>query len=264
LLAITAAAMAREQDDRLATLTFLAAQVDFTDAGELMLFINDSQVAFLEDMMWEQGYLDAKQMAGAFQLLRSNDLVWSRSVQEYLMGERSTQIDIMAWNEDATRMPYRMHSEYLRALFLNNDLSEGRFNVEGRAISVHDICVPMFIVGTEADHVAPWRSVYKFHFLADGDITFVLTNGGHNAGILSEPGHPHRHFRMGLHRHGEQYVDPQDWLARNVPREGSWWPAWSSWLKHQAGTLVSPPSLGQSSGKFAALYDAPGRYVLMK
>jgi polyhydroxyalkanoate synthase subunit PhaC len=176
-----------------------------------MLFINESQVAFIEDMMRERGYLDAKEMAGAFQLLRSNDLIWSRAVHDYLMGERSTAIDIMAWNADATRMPYRMHSEYLRSLFLNNDLAEGRFKVDGRAISVHDIRVPMFVVGTERDHVAPWRSVHKFHFLADADITFVLTNGGHNAGVLSEPSHRNRHFRMALHRHGDQYVDPDTW-----------------------------------------------------
>jgi polyhydroxyalkanoate synthase len=136
-------------------LSFLAAQVDFTEAGELMLFINESQVAFLEDMLWERGYLDAKQMAGAFQLLRSNDLIWSRLVHEYLMGQRSTPIDIMAWNADATRMPYRMHSEYLRSLFLDNDLAEGRFKVDDRPIAVHDIRLPVFAVGTETDHVAP-------------------------------------------------------------------------------------------------------------
>jgi polyhydroxyalkanoate synthase len=264
LLAVAAAAMARDRDDRLASLTFLATQVDFTEAGELMLFINESQVAFLEDMMWERGYLDARQMSGAFQLLRSNDLIWSRVVNDYLMGERSIPIDIMAWNADTTRMPYRMHSEYLRSLFLDNDLAEGRFKVDDRPITVHDIRVPIFAVGTEQDHVAPWRSVFKFHFLTDAEVAFVLTNGGHNAGVLSEPGHAHRHFRIGSQRHGEQYVDPDSWLAKNAPRDGSWWPAWVSWLAERSGDPVVPPPLGRPGAGFAALGDAPGHYVFMK
>jgi polyhydroxyalkanoate synthase len=264
LLAIAAAAMARDHDNRLASLSFLAAQVDFTDAGELKLFINESQVAFLEDMMWERGYLDARQMAGAFQLLRSNDLIWSRLVRDYLMGERSTAIDIMAWNADATRMPYRMHSEYLRSLFLNNDLAEGRYKVGGRAITIDDIRVPIFALATEKDHVAPWRSVYKFHFLADADVTFALTNGGHNAGVLSEPGHENRHFRIALHRHDDRYVDADTWLATNPVREGSWWPAWASWLAERSGEPIAAPPLGRAEGRFAPLEDAPGSYVSMK
>lgn len=264
LLAATAAALARDHDDRVASLTLFAAQADFTDAGELMLFINESQIAFLEDMMWERGYLDARQMAGTFQFLRSNDLIWSRIVREYLMGERSAPIDIMAWNADATRMPYRMHSEYLRSLFLNNDLAQGHFNVDGRPVSLRDIRIPIFAVSTEQDHVAPWRSVFKFHFLTDAETTFVLTNGGHNAGILSEPGHPNRRFRIALQKHGDRYVDPDSWLAANSPREGSWWPAWISWLSERSGAPVAAPTLGRAGSKFAPLDAAPGRYVLMQ
>ncbi|MBO0758650.1 MAG: polyhydroxyalkanoic acid synthase, partial [Bradyrhizobiaceae bacterium] len=213
LLAIAAAAMARDGDDRLKTLTFFATQTDFTEAGELMLFIDESQVAFLEDMMWEQGYLAAEQMASAFQLLRSNDLIWSRIIHDYLMGERSSMIDIMAWNADTTRMPYRMHSQYLRSLFLDNDLATGRFKVEGRPVALPDIRIPIFAVATEQDHVAPWRSVYKFHLLSDTEITFALTNGGHNAGILSEPGHPHRSYRIATKSPHQQYTDPDAWYA---------------------------------------------------
>ena len=264
LLAITAAAMERDRDTRLATLSFLASEVDFSDAGELMLFINESQVAFLEDMMWDRGYLDSKQMAGAFQLLRPNDLIWSRMVHEYMMGERSTPIDIMAWNADATRMPYRMHSEYLRSLFLGNDLAEGRFKVDGRPIALHDIRAPVFAVATEQDHVAPWQSVFKFQLLLDANITFALTNGGHNAGILSEPGHPHRHFRLGSHRADAHYVDPDTWLNTTAPQPGSWWPAWAAWLAEESGPPVPPPSVGRNGTEFAAGEDAPGHYVLMK
>ena len=151
LLSIAAAAMARDEDDRIATLSLFAAQTDFTEAGELMLFINESQLAFLEDMMWEQGFLDSRQMAGAFQMLHSNDLVWSRLVHDYLLGVREPMIDLMAWNADATRMPYRMHSEYLRKLFLENDLAEGRFVAGGKPVALADVRLPIFAIGTERE-----------------------------------------------------------------------------------------------------------------
>ncbi|HWA79318.1 MAG TPA: alpha/beta fold hydrolase [Acetobacteraceae bacterium] len=261
LLAIAAAAMARENDERLQSLTLFCAQTDFVEAGELQLFVTESQLAFLEDLMWQQGYLDSRQMAGAFQMLRANDLVWSRVIKGYFLGEREHPNDLMAWNADATRMPYRMHAEYLRRLFLDNDLAEGRFPVAGRPVALADIHLPFFLVGTETDHVAPWRSVHKLHLLNPGDITFVLTSGGHNAGVVSEPGHPHRHFRIRRSLPGERYLGPEEWCEHAVQHEGSWWPAWVAWLGERSGDPVMPPSLGNEAAGFPAGEAAPGRYV---
>jgi polyhydroxyalkanoate synthase len=264
LLAIRAAAMARDRDDRLATLSFLAAQVDFTEAGELTLFIGESQVAFLEDMMWEQGYLDASQMSGAFQLLRSNDLIWSRIARDYLLGERQPISDLMAWNADTTRMPYRMHSEYLRKLFLANDLAEGRYQVGDHPIALSDIRTPVFAIGTETDHVAPWRSVYKFNLLMDTEVTFVLTNGGHNAGIVSEPGRPNRRYRLATRGEQDRYIDPDTWPKLVEPREGSWWPEWVRWLTERSGQGTAPPTIGAPEQGLPVLSEAPGTYVLQR
>lgn len=264
LLSIAAATMARDGDDRLASVTLFAAQTDFKEAGELTLFIDESQLAFLEDMMWEQGYLDATQMAGAFQTLRSNDLVWSRIVREYLMGDRPPMSDLMAWNADATRMPYRMHTEYLRKLFLGNDLAEGRFVVDGRPIALTDIRAPIFAVGTEQDHVAPWRSAFKIQLLTDAPVTFVLTVGGHNAGIISEPGHPRRSYRILTRASEARYLDPDAWLERAERREGSWWPEWVDWLEARSGEPGAVPKMGCEAAGYAPICDAPGSYVMQR
>ena len=261
LLAIAAAALARDGDKRLKTMTLFAAQTDFTEAGELSLFIDDSEVSFLEDLMWSQGFLETTQMGGAFQLLRSNDLIWSRVVHEYLMGERAPMSDLMAWNADGTRMPARMHSEYLRALFLRNDLAEGRYEVGGKPVTIEDIKVPIFAVGTETDHVAPWRSVFKIHLLTDAEVSFVLTSGGHNVGIVSEPGHPHHSFRFATRKAEEVYCDPQTWYV-NVPvSSGSWWPKWETWLTAHSTEEVAPPQMGAPEHGYSVLGAAPGAYV---
>ncbi len=255
LAAIAAASLGQAKDERLASLTLLAAQVDFEEAGELTLFIDDSQVALLEDVMRAQGTLDTRQMAGAFQLLRSNDLVWSRRLREYLPGERPPMTDLMAWNADATRMPYRMHAGYLRSLFLRNDLSAGRYEARGRRIALSDIRVPLFAVGTTRDHVAPWRSVYKANLYTDSDVTFLLASGGHNAGIVSEPGKDHRSYQVATRLHGEPYLDPEAWLARAPRTSGSWWPEWQRWLAERSGAPGGPPQLPDGE-------PAPGRCVL--
>lgn len=262
LLAIAAAAMARDGDHRLGSVTLLAAQTDFTEAGELMLFINESQLAFLEDMMWEQGFLDGRQMAGAFQMLRSNDLVWSRVAREYLMGVRQAMTDLMAWNADATRLPYRMHSEYLRQLFLNNDLAEGRLIAAGKPVALTDVRAPIFAVGTLWDHVAPWRSTFKINLLTDCEVTYLLTTGGHNVGIVSEPGRGDRSFQVMSKKHDDHYLDPETFLANAPRKDGSWWPEWVDWLSTRSGTPVAASVISAARAGYAPLCDAPGSYVL--
>lgn len=262
LLAIAAAAMARDGDDRLASMTLFAAQVDFEDAGEIMLFIDESQVTYLEDQMWDKGVLDTKQMAGAFQLLRSNDLIWSRVVSHYLLGQPDAMNDLMAWNADATRMPYRMHSEYLRRLFLDNELAKGRYMVEGRPVALTDIRCPIFAVGTTKDHVAPWKSVYKIGLLTDTDVTFLLTSGGHNAGIVSEPGRARRSFQMATRKDLDKFIDPDRWAAGQPRQEGSWWPAWEGWIRALSSGTMAPPPVGNAKAGFAPMGNAPGTYVL--
>lgn len=260
ILMITAATMGRDKDERLASMTLFAAQGDFTEAGELMLFINDSEVDLIDALMWEQGYLKGSQMAGTFQLLHSNDLIWSRILKEYMLGQREQPNDLMAWNADTTRMPHRMHSEYLHKLFLHNELASGKYEVNGHPIWFTDIRVPCFAVGTVTDHVAPWKSVYKLHLLPV-ELTFVLTSGGHNAGIVSEPGHPHRHYQMQTRPVCGSYLSPDDWQAQAPQHEGSWWPAWHDWLSHLSSGLVNPPRTGKPGNK-KILPDAPGSYVL--
>jgi polyhydroxyalkanoate synthase len=262
LMSIAAASMGRDSDSRLATLTLFAAQTDFTEPGELALFIDDSQVTFLEDIMWDQGYLDNKQMASAFQLMSSNDLVWSRMLKDYLMGERTALNDMMAWNADGTRLPYRMHTEYLRRLFLHNDLAAGRYPVNDEPVALSDIRCPIFCVGTVRDHVAPWRSVYKLNLLTDAETTFLLTSGGHNVGIVNPPGVPGRSFQVLTRAVDGKYLDPDRWL-RTAPRhEGSWWPKWDAWLKTLSGDPVTPPKMGAAG--YRPMCPAPGTYVLQK
>ncbi len=262
LLAIVAAAMARDQDERLGSVTLFAAQTDFTEPGELGVFIDEGQITELDGVMREQGCLDTAQMAGAFQMLRPYDLLWSRVVREYLLGKRQLPNDLMAWNADGTRLPYTMHSEYLRGLFVGNDLFEGRFLAGGQPVSLGDIRAPMFVVATLRDHVAPWRSVYKLNLVTETELTFLLTAGGHNAGIVSEPGHRNRSFQAATLAAGAPYVDPDRWIKDTSVQEGSWWPAWESWLAEHSGARRAAPPLGAPATGYPVLEDAPGTYVL--
>ena len=267
LLSIAAAALARPQQVHdaarlapLATVTLLAAETDFTEPGELGVLIDESQVQLLEAMMAERGYLSGQQMAGSFQFLHSRDLVWSTRMQEYLLGERTQPSDLMAWNADTTRMPARMHGEYLRRCYLRNELAEGRYLVEDRPVSLSDIRAPVFAVGTEKDHVSPWRSVYKLLRLTETEVTFVLTSGGHNAGIVSEPGHAGRHYALHVTATNAPWQSPDDWQRVATRHEGSWWTAWHDWLvAHGSGTVPARPIATD-----AVIAPAPGEYVQIR
>jgi len=262
LLAIGAAALAREHDQRLASVSLFAAQTDFSEPGELAFFINPSQLAVLEATMHRKGVLESRQMAGAFALLRAQDLLWRPIVTNYLKGERDPMIDLMAWNADGTRMPWRMHTEYLYRLYLDNELATNRFPVDGKLIRLSDIALPMFVVGTETDHVAPWKSVYKVDNLVRcDDFTFLLTSGGHNAGIVSGPVHPKRHYRVRTRRLPDPHLAPEDWLDAAPQHAGSWWPAWQQWLAARSSGRSKPPAIGAPRKGYAIVDDAPGQYV---
>ena len=272
-LAMVASLLARARNDAsvrvklddlpiLRTVTLLAAQTDFSEPGDLGVFIDSDQISHLQRDMQNQGYLSGRQMAAAFQLLNARDLIWARQTRRYLLGEDDNGMDLMAWNADATRLPARMHSEYLHELFLRNALSMGHGRALGEHIALIDIQCPMLVVGTEKDHVSPWRSVYKITLLTDTDLTFVLASGGHNAGIVSEPGHPHRHHTLHQAPKGSVWQAPDDWLAQAEHRDGSWWPAMAQWLhQHSSGTVPARKAarkhvLGAAPGDLIAILEA--------
>jgi polyhydroxyalkanoate synthase len=212
-------------------------------------------------MMWRRGVLAGSQMRGTFHLMRSNALIWSRVVRQYLMGEQAEITAMSAWAADSTRMPYRMHSDYLRSLYLNNDLAEGRFRVGDRPVAIQDIRIPIFALGTEWDNVAPWRSVYKLNALADTEVTFVLASRGHNQGVVAPPGVRGRHYRMATRRESDIHRDADGWIAAVPEQQGSWWPAWFGWLEgHSSGRVAAPP-MGRPEAGYAVIEPAPGSYV---
>ena len=249
-----------DQLPELASVTLLAAQTDFSEPGELGVFIDDDQLNTLRQAMARTGYLSGRQMAGSFQFLNSRDLVWSRHTRRYLLGQDEVGNDMMSWNADHTRLPERMHNEYLSSLFLNNALASGNYRVAGVRVTLADIKAPMLVVGTVRDHVSPWRSVYQIHRLTDTPITFILAAGGHNAGIVSEPGHAGRSYQIDSVEAGHDWIEPDDWLAQAPLHQGSWWEALHAWLQQRSGKPVAPPGIDPAS----VLGDAPGDYVRVR
>jgi polyhydroxyalkanoate synthase len=262
ILAIAAATMARDGDNRIASMTLLASQTDFAEAGEIMLFLDEGQAMLLDDLMWDQGYLDSRLMAGAFQALRSDELIWGKVIREYVLGERDEMSALMAWNADQTRLPARMHSQYLHGLYLENRLSAGRYVVEGRVIALRDIRAPIFAVGMARDHIAPWKSVYKITLFTDTDVTFALASGGHNAGIVNQPTQKRGSYQLLAIPRSERYIEPDTWIAAAPAYQGSWWPAWEKWLRDSGSAEeIDPPHVGAIEAGLPPLCEAPGAYV---
>ena len=244
----------------LASVTLLAAQTDFSEPGEMGVFIDNDQLKTLRQQMDSTGYFSGRAMAASFQFLNSRDLVWARSTRRYLLGQEEADFDMMSWNSDVTRLPARMHSEYLSSMFLNNALAAGQYRVAGETVALMDIHAPMLVVGTTRDHVSPWRSVYKIHLQTDTHVTFVLAAGGHNAGIVSEPGRPRRSYQINSIEDNQGWTEPDEWLANAPTRQGSWWEAMDAWLKERSGAPVAPPAIDPAN----VLCDAPGEYVMVR
>lgn len=262
LLMLASAYMAARSDDRVKTITIFAAQVDFKEAGELCLFIDEEQIDGIEKIMQKHGYLSGEQMSSCFSMLHAQDLIWSRYIQDYLLGARYPFSDMMTWNSDTTRLPYKMHSEYLRKLYLINEFASGKYKVKAQKLSIADIEVPIFAVSTVKDHVAPWKSVYKIHNLSKTDVTYILTRGGHNSGIISEPNHKDRSYQMLEHKKLQKPLTPDVWQEKAPQYDGSWWLAWEEWLSNLSGAKVALPSMG--SADYKIICDAPGTYVLQR
>jgi len=244
----------------LASVMLLAAQTEFSEPGELGVFIDDDQLNSLKQAMARTGYLSGRQMAGSFQFMNSRDLIWARNTRRYLLGMDEVGNDMMSWNADLTRLPERMHNEYLSSLFLNNALASGHYRVGGVGVTLGDIKAPMLVVGTVRDSVSPWQSVYKIHQLTETQITFVLAAGGHNAGIISEPGHARRSYQIACTEKGAGWIEPDAWVAKAPLVEGSWWEAMHTWLEERSGKPVTPPKMDPAN----VLCDAPGEYIMVR
>ncbi len=261
LLTIAAAHMAGKDDQRLNSVTTFTAQTDCTEPGDIKVFINDSQLTFIREMMSKKGYMDGPCFADSFAALNVNDLVWKPLIDRYLLGEETKLIDLMAWNKDLTRVPGKVHYRWVKEIFLENALAEDRYQVDGDPIHLSDLKLPLCFVATSTDHVAPWKSVFKINRLAyNAPVTFILTNGGHNAGIACGAEHPRRKHQMATRQPGDSYIRPDLWQKQTDTTPGSWWPSWDQWLKERSRGGTMPPSMGRE-GLYEPLADAPGSYV---
>jgi len=256
LLATTLAYLAKLDDDRIRSATLLTAQVDFTHAGDLKVFVDEEQIAAREREMGERGYLQGSKMATAFNLLRSNDLIWPYVINNYLKGREPAPFDLLYWNSDATRMPAANHSFYLRNCYLDNRLAKGEMVIDGTPLDLNDIKIPIYNLATREDHIAPARSVLLGSRFFGGPVRFVLAGSGHIAGVVNPPQKIKYQHWIGPKPSGD---DLQRWLSQATEHPGSWWPDWLDWLKQQEATEV--PARQPGGGVLTPIEDAPGRYV---
>lgn len=259
LLSITLAYLAAKKQGRIKSATLFAAQVDFTYAGDLMVFVDEERIAQLETHMKEQGYLEASRMANTFNMLRSNDLIWPYVVNNYMRGKKPVPFDILYWNSDATRMPAANHSFYLRNCYLDNKLTKGEMEITGARIDLHKVKVSIYNLATREDHIAPAKSVLYGSQYFGGPVKYVLAGSGHIAGVINPPAKPKYQYWTGDEPKGESV---EAWLKTATEHPGSWWPDWLEWLRAQGAETVAARKIG--GGKFKPIEDAPGSYVKVK
>ena len=259
LLACTLSHMASRKDTRIKAATFFTTMVDFTEAGELGVFIDEEQLHSLEEKMQKRGFLEGSEMATTFNMLRANDLIWSFVVNNYLMGQEPFPFDLLYWNDDSTRMPARMHSFYLRRMYQQNDLVKpGGVELDGVALDLRKIKVPAYILSTREDHIAPWKSTYRATQIYAGKTRFVLAASGHIAGVVNPP----ESGKYSHWVHDELPAEPDAWFKGATELAGSWWPDWQRWVLGQDRAMV--PAREPGAGGLKALADAPGTYVTVQ
>jgi polyhydroxyalkanoate synthase len=251
--------MATQKDTRIKSATFLTSLLDFSDVGELSVFIDDEQLSLMEEHMEKKGYMEGRHMSAAFNMLRSNDLIWSFVVKHYLLGEEHFPFDLLYWNSDSTRMPRRMHSFYLRNMYQHNKLCKpDGIDLAGKPIDLRKIKTPAYFLSTHDDHIAPWKSTYAGTGLLSGPIRFVLGGSGHIAGVIN----PASSAKYGYWSNEALPEDPDEWFLAAERNEGSWWLDWLKWVTANAGAQVNARTPGD--GKLAAIEDAPGSYVKVR
>jgi polyhydroxyalkanoate synthase len=258
LLGVTLAYMAATKDKRIESATFFTTQVDFSKAGELSVFVDEEQIRSVEEQMAQRGYLDGARMAGAFNMLRPNDLIWSYAVNNYLKGKLPTAFDLLYWNSDSTRMPAANHSFYLRGCYLENRLSKGEMVIGGKRLDLKAVKIPVYNLAAKEDHIAPAPSVFLGSQCFGGPVDYVMAGSGHIAGVINPPGKVKYQYWTG----GKPEGVFEDWIEGAAEHPGSWWPHWLGWIKAQAPKTV--PAREPGSGKLAPLGDAPGSYVKIR